>query len=266
MKRTKYLLLLVFLLPGCCLPAQAQAIFGSIQGTVTDASGAVVPGARVKARNVNTGVSSDTVSNEAGLYFLGELRSGVYDLEVEANGFQKAVQRGISLRVEDRLRADFALKPGQVSEVVEVAAGAQALQTENNTLGRVIEENSIKQLPLRGRNAFELVLLTPGAQQRDDDEQPRLSGGRARTGEFVLDGGSITTPRRGQLFTQPNLDAIQEFKVQTNGLSAEFGRTVGGVVNATLKSGTNDFHGNLFEFHRNNSINARNAFHRATPS
>jgi len=260
MKGMNYLLLLVFLLPGCCLPAQAQAIFGSIQGTVTDASGAVVPGARVKARNVNTGVVNDAVSNDAGLYFLGELRPGVYDLEVEAGGFQKALQRGVSLRVEDRLRADFALKPGQVSEVVEVAAGAQALQTENNTLGRVIEENSIKQLPLRGRNAFELVLLTPGAQQRDDDEQPRLSGGRARTGEFVLDGGSITTPRRGQLFTQPNLDAIQEFKVQTNGLSAEFGRTVGGVVNATLKSGTNDFHGNLFEFHRNNSINARNAF------
>ncbi len=123
-----------------------------------------------------------------------------------------------------------------------------------------MEENTIKQLPLRGRNAFELVLLTPGVSQRSDDEQPRLSGGRARTGEFVLDGGSITTPRRGQVFTQPNLDAIQEFKVQTSGLSAEFGRAVGGVVNATLKSGTNRFNGNVFEFHRNNSINARNFF------
>lgn len=260
MKRTNPLLLVVLVLLAGNLLASAQAIFGSIQGTVTDAGGAVVPGARITARNVNTGITNVAVANDAGLYFLGELRPGVYDLEIEAAGFQKSVQRGVALRVEDRLRADFALKPGEVSETVEIASGAQALQTENNTLGRVIEENSIKQLPLRGRNAFELVLLTPGAQQRDDDEQPRLSGGRARTGEFVLDGGSITTPRRGQLFTQPNLDAIQEFKVQTNGLSAEFGRTVGGVVNATLKSGTNEIRGNLFEFHRNNSINARNAF------
>lgn len=260
MKQILHLSLLLISLLGCGLSVNAQAIFGSIQGTVTDASGAVVPNARITARNINTGVATDSVSNEAGLYFLGELRPGVYDLEVEANGFQKALQRGVSLRVEDRLRADFSLKPGQVSETVEVTGGAQVLQTENNTLGRVIEENSIKQLPLRGRNAFELVLLTPGAQQRGDDEQPRLSGGRARTGEFVLDGGSITTPRRGQVFTQPNLDAIQEFKVQTNGLSAEFGRTAGGIVNATLKSGTNEIHGNLFEFHRNNSINARNAF------
>ncbi|HEX5082765.1 MAG TPA: TonB-dependent receptor [Blastocatellia bacterium] len=260
MKRRNYLSLLVFLLLGFHPSAQAQSIFGSVQGTVTDASGAAVPGARVKARNVATGVSSEAVSNGAGLYFLGELRPGVYELEVEAGGFQKAVQRGVSLRVEDRLRADFTLTPGQVNETVEIAAGAQAVQTENNTLGRVIEETAIKQLPLSGRNAFALVLLTPGAQQSGADELPRLSGGRARTGEFVLDGSSITSPRRGQLFTQPNLDAIQEFKVQTNGLSAEFGRTVGGVVNATLKSGTNDFHGNLFEFHRNNGINARNFF------
>lgn len=245
--------------------ALGQSIFGSIQGTILDSGGAIIPGARVRARNINTGIVTETSSNDAGLYFLGELRPGVYDLEVEAAGFQKALRREVSLRVEDRLRADFSLTAGQVTETVEITAGGQAVQTENNTLGRVLEESSIKQLPLRGRNAFELVLLTPGAQQRDDDELPRLSGGRARTGEFVLDGGSITTPRRGQLFTQPNLDAIQEFKVQTNGLSAEFGRTAGGVVNATLKSGTNEFHGNLFEFHRNNSVNARNVFSPRNP-
>lgn len=246
-------------------PARAQAVFGSIQGSVLDRSGAVVPHARISARNVSTGVVVSTESNNAGLYFLGELRPGTYDLEAESAGFQRFVQRGIALRVEDRLRVDVTLTVGQVSSAVEVTADAPLLQTENNTLGRVVEEAAIKQLPLRGRNAFELVLLTPGAQQRSDDEQPRLSGGRARTGEFVLDGGSITTPRRGQIFTQPNLDAVQEFKVQTNGLSAEFGRTVGGVVNATLKSGTNRFNGDLFEFHRNNSINARNFFAAGNP-
>lgn len=243
----------------------AQAIFGSIQGTVTDESGAVLANAKVTARNTSTGVTANATSNGAGLYFIGDLRPGPYDVEVEITGFQKLARRGLSLRVEDRLRVDLSLKVGQVTESVEVRAEAQLIQTESNTIGRVVEENTIKQLPLRGRNAFELVLLTPGAQQRGDDELPRLSGGRARTGEYVLDGASITTPRRGQLFTQPNLDAIQEFKVQTNGLLAEFGRTVGGVVNAALKSGSNRISGNLFEFHRNNSVNARNFFAAAKP-
>ncbi len=243
----------------------AQAIFGSIQGTVSDETGAVVPNVRITARNVNTGVAVTVQTNDRGLYFLGELRPGQYEVEAESAGFQKMLQRGISLRIEDHLRVDMVMKVGQVTESVEVSSEAQLIQTESNTLGRVVEENTIKQLPLRGRNAFELVLLAPGAQQSGSDELPRLSGGRARSGEFVLDGGSITTPRRGQLFTQPNLDAIQEFKVQTNGLSAEFGRTVGGVVNATLKSGSNRINGNLFEFHRNNSINARNFFASSMP-
>ncbi|MBL8233273.1 MAG: TonB-dependent receptor [Bryobacterales bacterium] len=257
----------LFCLMMLCLPAlvNAQSIFGSLQGSVSDESGAAIPGAAITLRNTNTGVTVNTRTNDTGLYFVGEVRPGSYELSVEASGFQKHLRKGITLRVEDRLRVDVLMKVGQVNESVEVTAEAQQIQTENNTLGRVMEEGTIKQLPLRGRNAFELVLLTPGAQQRGDDEQPRLSGGRARTGEFVLDGGSITTPRRGQLFTQPNLDAIQEFKVQTNGLSAEFGRTVGGVVNATLKSGTNRFSGNLFEFHRNNSINARNFFAPRNP-
>lgn len=246
-------------------PAFAQAIFGSLQGSVTDESGAFLPGAKITLRNVDTGVNLSSQTNASGLYFIGEVRSGTYELIVEAQGFQRYVQRGITVRVEDRLRADAQLKVGQVSESVEVTAETPQIQTENNTLGRVVEETSIKQLPLRGRNAFELVLLTPGVTQRSADEQPRLGGGRARTGEFVLDGGSITTPRRGQLFTQPNLDAIQEFKVQTNGLSAEFGRTAGGVVNAMLKSGTNRFSGNVFEFHRNNSINAVNFFSPRNP-
>ncbi|MDX1984533.1 MAG: carboxypeptidase regulatory-like domain-containing protein [Bryobacteraceae bacterium] len=263
MKRTHVCLL--FLLTMAAAPAIAQVIFGAIQGTIRDESGAVIPNAKVLARNTATGVMTETQSNAAGIYLLGELRPGAYEVEVEAAGFSKSVQRNVPIRIEDRVRVDFALKVGQVSESVEVEASVPLLQTENNTIGRVVEENTIKQLPLRGRNAFELVLLTPGVVQRGADEQPRLGGGRARTGEFVLDGGSITTPRRGQVFTQPNLDAIQEFKVQTSGLSAEFGRAVGGVVNATLKSGTNRFNGNLFEFHRNNSINARNFFAASTP-
>jgi hypothetical protein len=243
----------------------SQEIFGAIQGTISDETGSVVPGARVTSRNVDTGIVSSTISNQGGIYFLGELRPGSYDVEASATGFASFARKGLTLRVEDRLRVDFILKIGQVTDKVEVTAEAPLLQTENNTLGRVIEENSIKQLPLSGRDAFALVLLAPGAQQRRDDELPRLSGGLARMEEYVLDGSSITTPRRGQLFTQPNLDAIQEYKVQTNGLSAEFGRTTGGVVNAALKSGTNAYHGNLYEFHRNNSVNARNFFAASNP-
>ncbi|MBL8217640.1 MAG: carboxypeptidase regulatory-like domain-containing protein [Bryobacterales bacterium] len=147
----------------------AQAIFGSIQGTVSDETGAVVPNVRITARNVNTGVAVTVQTNDRGLYFLGELRPGQYDVEAESAGFQKMFQRGLSLRIEDHLRADFIMKVGQVTESVEVTSETQLIQTENNTLGRVMEENTIKQLPLRGRNAFELVLLAPGAQQRGDD-------------------------------------------------------------------------------------------------
>jgi hypothetical protein len=190
---------------------------------VTDESGALLASARVSFRNVDTGLATATVTNESGLYFLGEVRPGSYELRVEAPGFTRYVQTGITVRIEDRLRADVSLKVGQITETVEVTSQAPLIQTESNTIGRVVEENTIKQLPLRGRNAFELVLLSPGAEQRGDDELPRLSGGRARSGEYVLDGSSTTTPRRGQLFTQPNLDAIQEFKVQTSGLSAGFG-------------------------------------------
>src|SRR5258708_6187769 len=245
--------------------AHAQGIFGSIQGTVADETGAVVPKAHVVARKVATGVESATRSNESGIYFIGELRPGSYDVYAEAAGFSRIFRKGVTLRVEDKLRLDFALKVGQVTETLEVISEAPLVQTESNTIGRVVEETTIKQLPLSGRNAFQLVLLAPGTQQRRDDELPRLSGGLARTGEFVLDGSSITTPRRGQLFTQPNLDAIQEFKVQTNGLSAEVGRTAGGIVNATLKSGANGFHGNLYDFLRNNDLNARNFFAATVP-
>lgn len=244
---------------------QAQVFLGSIQGAVTDESGAPVPDVKVTVKNVETGVALSSVSNAAGRYFIGEVRPGSYQLEAEAAGFARFVQSGLSVRVEDRLRIDVRLKVGQITERIEVTAEAPLVQSESTTIGKVVEERAIKQLPLASRSAFSLVNLAPGVQQRGGDEQPRLSGGRARTGEFVLDGSTITEARRGEIQTQPNLDAIQEFKVQTSGLSAEFGRTAGGVVNATLKSGTNQLHGNLFEFLRNDALNARNFFASTVP-
>jgi hypothetical protein len=255
-------------------PVNAQAIFGSVQGAVTDATGAVVPGVRVTVRNMDTGVALTTESNSAGVYFVGEVRPGRYELQGTAPGFAQFIQTGFTVRVEDQLRIDVQLQLGKVGEKVEINAEAPLLQTEQTTLGKVIDEQSIKELPLSGRNAFDLVALSPGVQKRfgaspppatPGDAQPRISGGRTRTGEFVVDGSSITAPRRGEVLTQPNLDAIQEFKVQTSGLSAEFGRTVGGVVNATLKSGTNQFHGNVFDYLENNDLNARNFFAGTVP-
>jgi hypothetical protein len=256
---------LLSLVVALAAPLAAQVISGSIQGVVTDAAGAVVPGAKVAARNVDTGVEMATRSNQSGLYFIGELRPGNYLVEATAEGFSRFVRRGLTLRVEDRLGIDIRLEIGKVTESVDVTSEAPLVETEHTTIGKVVEEQSIKQLPLSGRNAFALVLLTPGTQQRADDEQPRLSGGRARTGDFVLDGTSVTDPRRGETSYTPNLDAIQEFKVQTNGLAAEVGRTAGGIVNATLKSGTNQVHGNAFEFLRNEKLNARNAFASGVP-
>lgn len=245
--------------------SSAQVIFGSIQGTVTDESGAVVPGARVTVKNVDTGLARSTTSNNAGLYFLGEVRPGTYNLETESTGFARFVQSGIPVRIEDRVRVDVRLRLGQITEQVEVTAEPPLVQSENTTLGKVVVEKTIKELPLSGRNAFALVKLVPGVSQRGGDEQPRLTGGRTRTGEFVLDGSSITEPRRGEVWTTPNLDAFQEFKVQTNGMSAEFGRTVGGIVNAALKSGSNRFQGNVYYFVRNDVLNARDYFAAGVP-
>lgn len=257
--------ILPFLLLAASLPIAAQVISGTIQGVVSDPVGAVIPGVKLLIRNVDTGIETATESNRAGLYFIGGLRPGNYMLEASANGFSHYLRRGLTLRVEDQLRIDIRMEVGQVTESVDVTAEAPLVQSESTTIGKVVEEKSIKQLPLSGRNAFALVLLTPGTQQRAGDEQPRLSGGRSRTGEFVLDGASVTDPRRGETSYTPNLDAIQEFKVQTNGLSAEFGRLVGGIVNATLKSGTNEYHGNLFEFLRNDKLSARNSFAATVP-
>lgn len=251
--------------------AVAQGTNGSIQGVITDDSGAIIPGANLNARDLDTGRSFTSTSNSAGLFLFGQMPPGRYDVTAEKTGFGTAVRQNVTVRVNDQLHVDFALKVGAVKENVSVSAEMPLLKTEDNVIGKVIEERTIKQLPLSGRNAFSLTLLTPGAQQATvsngtgGDSQPRLSGGRSRTGEFLLDGTSVTDPRRGDTVIAPNLDAIQEFDVQTSGIPAEFGRLTGGIVTAALKSGTNQFHGNIFEFYRGSSLAARNFFSATVP-
>ncbi len=268
-RRSRVVLLGVLALLCQCLRAQGTG--GSVGGTVTDDSGAVIPAAKLSARDLDTGRSFTSASNDLGNFLFGQLPPGRYDVTAEKTGFGTAVRQNITVRVNDQLQLDFSLKVGAITENVQVSAEMPLLKTEDNVIGKVMEERAIKQLPLSGRNAFSLTLLTPGAQQATvsngtgGDTQPRLSGGRSRTGEFLLDGTSVTDPRRGDTVVAPNLDAIQEFDVQTNGIPAEFGRLTGGIVTAALKSGTNQFHGNVFEFYRGSSLAARNFFSSSVP-
>jgi hypothetical protein len=243
----------------------AQVVYGSIRGTVTDDSGAVVAGAKVTVRNLDTGLAKAVESNGAGLYLAGDIRPGRYEVQASAPGFATFVQQGITVRIEDHPLVDIVLHLGGVSERVVITAEAPLLQSEQTTLGKVVEEREIQDLPMLDRDVVGLVMLVPGVQAKSDDEQPRISGGRARTGEMSVDGSSITSPRRGEFNTRPNMDAVQEINVQTNGLSAEYGRTAGGVINAALKSGANRYHGELFEFFRNDKLNARNFFAATAP-
>ena len=250
----------------------AQGVYGTIQGTLRDNSGALIAEADVSVREVNTGFTSAVHTNREGIFVLTSLRPGVYTLTAHREGFSEAVRPGIEVRVGDQVALELALSIGPANASVSVTSAAPLLHTDDTLVGDVIDERTIKQLPLAGRNAFDLALLAPGVTQSavsngtGADTQPRLSGGRSRTGEFTLDGTSVTDPRRGDTVVSPNLDALQEFAIITNGIQAQYGRLVGGIITATTKSGTNQLHGNMFEFHRGDGFGvARNYFATGVP-
>ena len=263
-------LLLVFV--GACSISHAQSVYGSIQGTVTDSSGAVIPNAEVTSRELTTGIVQRVKTNQSGIYVLANLRPGTYEVATHRSGFNDYRNSGVVVRVGDVISLNMTLSVSGSTSTVEVTSEAPLLRTDDTVVGSVVAEESIEQLPLSGRSAFDLALLTPGVQQASvsngtsGDSQPRLSGGRPRTNEFTLDGTSVTDPRRGSSVISPNLDAIQEFAVITNGIPAQYGRMAGGITTATLKSGTDQFHGNLFEFYRGEGLGtARNYFAATVP-
>ncbi len=271
MKRLiKVALALLLMWAGASYPTQAQSVYGSVQGTVTDNSGAAIPGTEVIAREVKTGIVQKVVTNSSGLYVISDMRPGTYDITARQNGFTELKHTGVTVRVGDVIPLDMSLSVGSVTSAVEVTAGVPLIRSEDTVVGSVIDEEEIKQLPLNNRLVFSLALLTPGVQQSavsngtSSDSEPRLSGGRSRTNEFTLDGTSITDPRRGSTVLSPNLDAIQEFAVITNGIPAQYGRLAGGVITATLKSGTNVFHGDLFEFYQGSGLGAARNYFAAT--
>src|SRR6185436_9695625 len=259
-------------------PAFSQTL-GEITGQVTDATGGVVPGAKIVATNTGTNATRNAVSNDAGVYSFPALQPGAYSVRVEKSGFKTVTRANIQLEVQQNARIDFELPLGQVSESVEVSADAAVLATENATVGTVIENKRIVELPLNGRNYLQLVAMAPnvsfgfqaagqaGSRQGGirADQSISVAGQRANFNHYTLDGVENTDPNFNTFVVLPSIDALQEFKVQTGVYPAEFGRAAT-QINVSTKPGTNEYHGTLFYFLRNDKLDAKNyAFTPARP-
>ncbi len=267
--RTLYVVFLVWLglvVDGSRLLAHAQVAEGSIRGTVTDQSGAAVPGATVTVTAVDTGRQRVLVSTAGGLYVAPALAPGAYRVDVELSGFKPVRREGIHLATGETARVDIELTVGARGEQVVVTADAPVLRSETASLGTIVEHQQVVQLPLNGRSFITLAALAPGVALPPNSQLPRINGGRPRTNEYLFDGISVLQPEPGQVAFFPVIDAIQEFKIESNSAPAEFGRFNGGVVNLTTKAGNNTLHGDAFEFLRNEALNARNMFQSTNPT
>jgi hypothetical protein len=247
--------------------AQAQVATGTILGHVKDSSGAAVPTAIVTATNLGTQFSRSTTTDASGQYALRLLPVGQYKLEVSLTGFKGFTQTGIALEVGRNARVDAVIEPGGVSEVVSVVADAPLVETNSSSLSRTVGQNEVLNLPLVNRDLYSLLSITGGVTSNENsnslggpEQLTTINGSqRAQVGSvnFQLDGGNNTAGLRGTGNPAPNPEAIQEFRVITNNYAAEYGRYAAGVVDVVTKSGTNDFHGAVFEFFRNEKLNAK---------
>ncbi|HKX30136.1 MAG TPA: TonB-dependent receptor, partial [Blastocatellia bacterium] len=263
----------LFLLgPGLAATVWGQVQTGRIVGTVTDAQKAAVPNAAVTVTETATNQSIKVSTNERGDFVATPLNPGIYRVTVSSPGFQSLVINPVGVQVGQSARVDVELKVGDVSSVVEVASSAPLLDTESGTLGHVVTNTQIVNLPLNGRSFYELARLMPGAAllpgggnllriRANYISGTGVSGVRGRQTTFLLDGVDVSDHHQGGSFIQTSIDALQEFKVQQSAYSAEFSN-VGGVLNAATKSGSNQLHGGLFEFLRNDQFDARNFFAR----
>jgi Carboxypeptidase regulatory-like domain len=246
-------------------PVAAQVASGEITGLVTDRSGAALPGATVTITDVKTQRQRVVVTTIDGAYAAVGLLPGVYQLRVTLSGFAPVVQDQLQVTTGQKIRLDLTLVVGQVSEEVTVRGETPILRGESASLGAVIEQRQVSELPLNGRTFISLASLAPGVALPPGSQLPRINGGRPRTNEYLFDGISVLQPEPGQVAFFPVIDAIQEFKIESNSPPAEFGRFNGGVVNLTTKSGTNEWSGDAFEFFRHESLNARNYLQRSNP-
>ena len=263
---------------------RAQAVSGTILGSVQDSTGAAVPGASVTIVNSETGLTRAATTTSAGEYDVPSLPPGMYHVSAEMKGFKKISLSGIRLNVDQKARVDLKLEVGDVTESIQVQAAVPLVQSDSSELGVTVNESQIKELPLNGRDFVQLTRLIPGVTRgvpgsNNDgasNEGWRMSstivanGMRTRDNNFLLDGIDNNELNLNTVIIFPSVDAIEEFKVQTSTYSAEFGRANGGVVNIQIKSGTNAFHGSGFEFLRNDKFDANdlfnNKFGRAKPA
>ena len=251
--------------------ALAQLGTATISGSVTDSTGASIVGAGIRVVSAETGFRRETKANDLGQYNLPGLTPGRYELTVEMSGFKKSEHKGLVLQVDQNARIDVTLEVGQVTEVVEITGQAPLIESTSAALGAVVDTQKILALPLNGRNFLQLARLVPGVTTGTEggDAGPdgfSANGLRADQNAFQIDGTSNSDPVRNQITFKPSIDSLQEFKIQTTNYSAEFGKGAGAQVNVVTKSGTMQFHGGVWEFNRNNILQARNFFDRDSRS
>ena len=251
----------------------AQVDTGTIAGSVRDSQGASVPTATISITAIATGVTTKGANDSSGEFVSPPLRPGDYKVVAEAQGFKTSTRNLITLKVQDRLRVDFDMAVGSISENIEVTSETPTIQSETSSLGQVITTTQITELPLNGRDYVQLATLTTGVVRTSSGTNGN-SGGSSTGGQnsfvangtrgtlnnFLLDGIDNNSNDNGGFVLRTSVDAIQEFKLQTNGYSAEFGRSGGAAVNAMIKSGSQSIHGRSFEFFRNSALDARDFF------
>ncbi len=259
--------------------ASAQTFRGTIQGTVSDATGAPVPGAKIAVHSTETGIDRQTTASQDGTYSVSELPIGNYSVTVEKEGFASFVAKSVSVNVAAQTRVDASLRPGSVSETVEISADAlPQVETASDTLGATLTSREVQNLPINGRDYTKLIYLTPGIAGSPDQitDSPgsygtfSMNGARGRSNNFLLDGTDMNDGfRNDPAVNQPGVfgapatilpvDAVQDLNVMSN-FQPEYGRSAGAVINIVTKSGTNQLHGSAFEYFRNNALDARNYF------
>lgn len=253
---------LTFLMLLAAITTAAQTPTAGVTGRITDTTGAAVPGATIKITNLDTNISQQTVANQSGEFAVPYLSPARYTLEAQANGFRLYRRDSFSLEVSQTLRLDIRLEVGAMTETVTITDAPPALNTETGARGEVTTSAEITELPLDGRNFSDLALLTGGVIPKGDggDGSFATNGGRGDNTGFLLDGMNNTQRRNTNVVINPPIESIQEFKMLTSGFSAEYGRYAGGMLTAVTKSGTNQLHGSLYEFLRNDIFDAKGYF------
>jgi hypothetical protein len=268
-----FVLTLVFL---SAVPLLAQGTGGRILGRVSDPSSAVLGGAKVVATNDATGVAHDTLTNDSGDYVFPDLPVGTYTLTFDLTGFKKAVRHGIALDVNQVITLNMPMQLGAAQEVIDVTSEAPLVDTSSTQLGAVVNNRSVNELPLNARDSYQFLQLQPGVQSQlgssggtfygsDSAGAVSVNGGRSRSNNFSVNGGDANDQFVNLPTIQPTPDAIEEFRVISNTFDAEYGRNSGAVVNVVTRSGTNQWHGNIYEYFRNKVLNAQGYFNTIKP-